>query len=618
VGTVYQDFERELAELRQRYASQPRRELVHLCLLALEREELVSVGYRESVILQRLQTMPLAPEVRQLIRHALLWAWKDEEMHAIYIRGAIYRLGNFILRGRAFAHQAAGAVAGWASSVRQHARWVDAPLSRTLATAVSGAGWLAGKIPNDVWRHLQYRPFRAFCLFNIDAEKTAWLCWQRLGELARSQSDLPATLVEDFARITSDEDRHERIFHILAEALDEDDRLVPGETADTLAEKIGAVHEFFLPRMWRSVGRVAHPLGSGGRVWVERGQTAEDKLLLFRQLLEKSGLAAWLLERARALGKELGTLRVAIKPTFMMGYHRRDRSNITDPTLLDELARYLHACGCSGVAVVESPNIYDWFYQNRTVHDVARYFGIASPYFRLVDLGAEQVPHSYARGLAQYTVGRTWKEADFRITFGKMRSHPIELAHLTVGNAEWLGTRCDQFVFVERQAQRETAVMMLLDEFPPHFALLDAYDRAADGLVGVMGCQRPKSPRRLYAGRDALAVDQVAGRHLGIQNPRESSLLRAALHWFGESAAPVHVVGCDEPIADWRGPYHNEVSTLLSFLAYPVYVLGSVRGAVFVPQMDEEAFPPKKQVGSLLQLGRWGVQTLLRLRLPKR
>jgi hypothetical protein len=302
----------------------------------------------------------------------------------------------------------------------------------------------------------------------------------------------------------------------------------------------------------------------------------------------------------------------------MMGYHRRDLSNVTDPALLDELARYLHACGCPDVAVVESPNIYDWFYQQRTVADVARYFGIGSPYFRLIDLGAEQVPHSHARGLAQYTVGRTWKEADFRITFGKMRSHPVELAHLTIGNAEWLGARCDQFVFVERQAQRETAVLMLLDEFPPHFALLDAYDWAADGLVGVMGCPRPKSPRRLYAGRDALAVDTVAARHLGIQSPRDSSLLRAALHWFGEPAVPVQVVGCDEPVAGWRGPYHNEISALLSFLAFPVYVLGSLRGAVFVPQMDEDAFPPKERVSGRLRLTRWGVQTLLGLRWPKR
>jgi hypothetical protein len=618
MGGVYEDFQREMAAWRRRYAQQPRQEMLRLFLVALEREELVSIGYRESIIRQRLSKMPLGADILDLIRHALLWAWKDEEMHAIYIRGAIYRIGNIAIRGRAFAHQMAGAIGGWAGSVRQHARWREAPLALALATAVSGAGWLAGKIPNHVWGHLQYRPFREFCRFNVEAEKTAWLCWDRLVELAKTQPDLPATLVEDFTRITTDEARHERIFTILGDALDERDRLVPAETAGTLAAKIGAVHEFFLPRLWRNVSRAAHPLGSGGRVWVERGATTGDKLPLFRRLLDESGLALWLAERAQALGKERSALHIAIKPTFMMGYHRRDRSNITDPVLLAELANYLQELGCTDVAVVESPNIYDWFYQDRTVADVAHYFGIESPSFRLVDLGLEQVPHNYARGLAQYTVGRTWKEADFRISFGKMRSHPVELAHLTIGNMEWLGARCDQFVFAERQAQRETAVMMLLDEFPPHFVLLDAYDSAADGLVGVMGCRRPKSPHRLYAGRDALAVDGVAARHLGVKDPRSSSLLLAAQHWFGDPSAPIEVVGCDEPIADWRGPYHNDVSSLLSFLAFPVYVMGSGRGSLFVPDMDEKAFPPRQRIGSSLRLARHGVQTLLGLRLPRK
>jgi len=71
-------------------------------------------------------------------------------------------------------------------------------------------------------------------------------------------------------------------------------------------------------------------------------------------------------------------------------------------------------------------------------------------------------------------------------------------------------------MFPERQAERETAIMMLLDEFPPHLALLDAYDSAADGLIGVMGCPRPKSPQRLTPAPDALALDIVAARHLKI------------------------------------------------------------------------------------------------------
>ena len=150
--------------------------------------------------------------------------------------------------------------------------------------------------------------------------------------------------------------------------------------------------------------------------------------------------------------------------------------------------------------------------------------------------------------MAQYTVSRTWKEADFRISLGKMRSHPVEIAYLTVGNVEWLGARCDQFLFCERKAQRETAIMMLLDACPPHFAILEAWDQVPDGLVGVMGCPRPKSPLRFYAGIDGLAVDIVAGRHMGLRNPRESSILRAAHHWFGaEKLSPV-VVGADESI----------------------------------------------------------------------
>jgi uncharacterized protein (DUF362 family) len=281
-----------------------------------------------------------------------------------------------------------------------------------------------------------------------------------------------------------------------------------------------------------------------------------------------------------------------------------------------ELARFLREIGCAEVTVIEGPNIYDRFYAHRSVREVARYFGIDDPAFRVVDASEEQVPHHYLRGMGQYTVARSWKEADFRISFPKMRSHPIELALLSVGNVEWIGARCDQFLFAERQAHRETAVMALISDFPPHFALLDAYDEVPDGLLGVMGCPRPRAPLRFYAGADALAVDMVAARHLGVKDPHDSSLLRAAGHWFGESSPSIEVVGTDRPIAPWRGPYHSELSTLLSIMAYPVYVFGSLRGALFVPEMDEEAFPSLAPEGFWLGLGRRGLRAMLGLRHP--
>jgi uncharacterized protein (DUF362 family) len=609
--TVYAEFERNLRRSAERHAGDPRREMIRLFLLALEREEIVTVGYREDAIVQRLEDMPIDEQVREVIRHALVWTWKDEEMHTIYIRGALLRSGSFLLRVQSFLQQMVGAVGGWSSSVQQHVRWRQAPLSRFFALLVTWVGLLIGKVPRAVWRELRYQSFRDFCVFNIDTEKTAALCWQRLVELTGAHGMLPAASIDDFRRMQADEERHARVFSILAAALDDQDRLVPGETADSLEEKLRSVSAFFVRRERRAS---KNPLGSGGLVWVAEGQSANEKLPLFRRLLDDLRLPGLLQERASALGKTVAELSLAIKPTFMLGYHRKDLSTITDPELLRELGRYLREQGCRDVAVVEAPILYDHFYANRTVVEVADYFEIPAPEFRVLDVSEEQVPHDYFRGMAQYTVSRSWSDAEFRISFGKVRSHPVDQAYLSIANMQGLGSRCDEFLFCDRQAHRDAAVMTLISDFPPHLALLDGYDSAPDGLLGFMGCPRPKSPRRLYAGADSLAVDMVVARHMGLEDPKQSAILKTACHWFGDPSGNMEVRGVDLPIAGWQGPHHTEVTALLSVLAYPVYVMASGRGALFVPEMDEEAFPPLRAPSWRLRLGRRMLQSLLGLR----
>ena len=617
MGAIYESFERELALWRKKYAGQPRRELMRLFLLALEREEIVSVGYREDLMVERLKRMPLAGDVKELIHHALVWAWKDEEMHAIYIRGAILKLGNRWLSFKAFAHQIAGAVGGWSSSMQQHVRFWQAPISRSLSATATWIGGVTGQVPEDVREHLRFRPFRDFCLFNVDAEKTAWLCWDRIAELAKDQRDVTPRMRGDFTRVLADERNHERIFQILADALDAGDQLKPGESCEALAGKIGAVGECFLPRKLRPRMADFNPLGSGTPVWVRSSREREEKLRVFESLLNECDFAGMLAKRARTLGKSVAEMRAAIKPSFMLGYHTKDPSTFTDPELVDALAACLRAQGCADVAVVEGRNIYDRFYANRGVESVAAYLGFKSPHYRVVDSSLEQIPHTYFRGMAQYTVGQTWKDADFRISFGKMRSHPVEMALLTVGNLEWLGARCDEFIFVERQAHRETVTMMLIDAFPPHFAFLDAFENAPDGLAGVMGCPHPKSPRRIYASGDALALDAVAARHMGIADVRASCILRAAAHWFGEPSPALEIIGTDTQLAAWKSPHHNDFSSLLSLVAFPVYVFGSGRGAMFVPEMDEKAFPLLAPESFRLKWSRRFVRALLGLRFSR-
>ncbi len=616
MGHVLDEFQRHMAGCRERYAGRPLHELLHLFLLALEREEIVSVAYREGLIVRRLAAMPLDPKTREVIRHALIWAWKDEEMHAVYVRGAIVRMGSRLLSARAFLRQLAGAAGGWSSSIQQHARWRDAFLARAVASLITAGGALAGKAPREVRRHLRYGPFRDFCLFNVDAERTAETCWRRIEELAGSVDGL-ASSAGDFARIVADEVRHRGVFEVLAAALDDRDRLVHGESPEGLAVKIGAIGDHFLPRRLRTGTSLMSPIGSGAPVWVLEAAGPSEKLDLFRRTLDVSGLSRLLAARALALGKALPDLRVAIKATFMLGYNRRDPSPASDPALLEDLARYLREQGVGDVAVVEGPNIYDRFYRNRSVLEVAAYLGFASSAYRLVDISREQVPHEFGRGLAQYNVGRTWRDADFRIAFGKLRSHPVDQAYLTLANLEGLGARCEDFLFAERQAHRGTALMMLLDDFPPHHALLDAFEDLPDGLVGVMGCPRPKRVGRFYASADALALDLTAARHLGPGDVPSSPILRAALWWFGEPDRPIEVRGVDTPIRGWRDPYHGNISSFLAFLSYPVYAYGSLRGGLFVPEMDEEAFPPHRPPGLGVRFSRRVVRRLLGLGLPR-
>ena len=190
------------------------------------------------------------------------------------------------------------------------------------------------------------------------------------------------------------------------------------------------------------------------------------------------------------------------------------------------------------------------------------------------------------------------------------------MALLCVGNIEWVGGRCHEYLFLERQADRATAVMMLLNDFPPHFGVVDAFQNIPDGLVGVMGCRKPIHPLRFYAGPDALAVDRVALNHLGVKQFETSSILRSTVQWFGGATNQIEVRGVDSPIQNWRGPYHNELRSLLSIMAYPIYVMGSGRGSLFVPEMDLDAFPLRSREGWLLKTTRRAVRWLLGLNVP--
>jgi uncharacterized protein (DUF362 family) len=608
MGRVFDEAEAELRGVLRAHAGRPRDAMLALLLMALEREEIVSLAYRQARIAARLRATPLPDDARRLLEHALVWVWKDEEMHMVYVRGALLRIGRWPTRLRAYLMQLGGAAAGWATSVVQHARWHQAPAARAAAGLVIAAGRAAGKVPREVGRLLRYCAFRDFCLFNAELERASWLCWDRLADLAADQPDVAPEWLAAFRRVVDDEEDHRRVFVAIAEALDGDDRLVDGATAADLAARIAEVGPHFLPRAARGFDDHRQPLGSGGDVWCVEGGPAEPAAEAFRRLLDDCGLA----DAARRAADRAGRPpHAVVKTCFMLGVHRGDPSPVVSSAAARELAVFLRRHGCADVALAEVPNCYDRFFAGRSVAEVARYWGFDAPEYRVIDLAAGLEPHRFSRGIGPAHVATEWRDADLRISLGRLRSHPVEQALLSLGNLEGMTGRVEDFIFTDRHADRATAVAMLLDDFPCHFALLDGDDAVPDGLAGMMGSVRPRAPRRFYASADPLALDAVVFRHLG-SDPERSPLLRAACHWFGGWPSPA-VRGCDRPLRPWRGPQADDHTALLSALALPVYVWGSGRGAMFLPAADPAAFPAIDRAGPATRWGRRTVRWLLGL-----
>lgn len=568
------ELEEHLERIHQEADGDLRRERRALYLLALEREELATVGYGGDDVQARIGRLSAPAPVRELVAYALRWASRDERTHAVLARGLLLAQGSRLEALAAVITNLAGLVAGWASAVLQHTTFRKAPLSTLAAFCIAQAGRLTGKVPKSAVGTLRTQRFLEFCAFQRDAEETAALSWERIAALGDGGGVA--------GRIALDERKHKRVFELFFETFDDGDASREGVNEGQLATRLAAIDPSFVPQ------GSARGLGDGGVVFVRHTASpheAEARKALMRATLIDSGLLD------AALGGRPPGFRVAVKTSFMMAYHRRDPSPHVDLVLARELALLLRERGASDVAFIDGPNHYDWYFEGRGVAEVARYLGFQDPSYRVLDASADLTPHAFRRGVGQDSVCATWKHADLRLSFAKMRTHPSWLCHLSLNAVEAVGRRVDEMLFLDRKADLASGLMMLLDAFPPDLALIDATHHVPDGLTGILGCPTPCHPGRLYASRDALALDLVAARHMGLERFPRSSAIAMALDWFDDPRGRTLVDGLDAPIPGFKSPHRNDATVLLSALSYPVYSWGRDRGGWWLPAMDAEAFP---------------------------
>jgi uncharacterized protein (DUF362 family) len=235
-------------------------------------------------------------------------------------------------------------------------------------------------------------------------------------------------------------------------------------------------------------------------------------------------------------GKSRDAFRVVIKPNFMFMHSKLDRSTYTDPELLLHLAQEIAARGFTDITVVESQTTYGNYYLGRDVLSVAEYLGYATngPY-RIVDLTKEMVPYDYHGRLGMHYVGPTWRDADFRVSFAKNKTHVFCNYTLTLKNV--YGTLPMQNKLCEYHTKREYdwPTIETLKHFKVHFGLVDGII-SGDGQFGVIADPHPHHTNVIFGGDNLLAVDWVGAKKMGLNpdDPMIGRFLPLAERAFGK------------------------------------------------------------------------------------
>jgi uncharacterized protein (DUF362 family) len=257
--------------------------------------------------------------------------------------------------------------------------------------------------------------------------------------------------------------------------------------------------------------------------------------------------AAW-----QTSGKSKAEFAIVIKPNFMFAYNKSDHTTFTDPELVAHVVQVLRTQGgFENLTVVEAQSTYGQYFNNRRVLEMAVYLGYAidgSAGYKLVDLTEDRFEEqNLGSHLGPHPVPLTWKDANFRISFAKNKTHAYAYYSLTLKNVYGALPLADKFSEYHTGRDIYHTTMEYLRAFPVHYGLIDAH-LSADGPFGVFADPEPNVTETLIGGADLVAVDWVGASKMGL-DPKISRYMELAVKVFGKPA--INLVGDRNPYRPW-------------------------------------------------------------------
>ncbi len=348
------------------------------------------------------------------------------------------------------------------------------------------------------------------------------------------------------------------------------------------------------------------PINSTRKVTVASIKDDESKSAALDRVLHETGFDRVLEERFAASGKTRPEYSIVIKPNFMFAYNKRDHTTYTDPDLVGHLVGRLERAGFENIAVVEAQSTYGEYFDKRSVLEVARYLGYdASVGCKIIDM-TEDADESRYLGphLGFHPVSRAWRDADFRISFAKNKTHAYSYYTLTLKNVYGALPLANKFKEYHCDRDIYHTTIEYLSAFPVHFGLVDAY-LSADGPFGIFADTDPNETCTIIGGEDLAAVDWVASSKMGI-DPMISEYMRLAVETFGKPE--IRLVGDASLYRPWLN-----VPVALTLFTHRGLDVNYHFGNLFYSacaQMDESHFTHKSMA--------WYIRLLRELTVPLR
>ncbi len=329
----------------------------------------------------------------------------------------------------------------------------------------------------------------------------------------------------------------------------------------------------------------------------------DDKLAGMQKLLDITQFRGVLTTAFERSGKRKEAFKIVIKPNMMVFINPRAFSaTVTDKDLVEALVDEIRGMGFTEICLCEAQNDVGTMLKNHNVSFVADKIGYRpAGRYQVVDLTLESEPYAYAytddRGRTRKwvdCVGKTWRDADFRVTFAKCKTHEHDWMTLGVKNVYGCFPSPNKVSKYHIRYEVPDVTARSVRAFPIHFSFVDAW-LGSDGFQGYK-INHPRELKMLFGGKDAVAVDMEIFKRAGLE-PHKSKILRCVVEQaYGGTYPTYDVKGDQSTLFRQLGPWDNisdEIVEGIDILEEVYISWGFINLKPIATVIDLTMFPPR-------------------------